>query len=172
MTTQPAESTLSTADEAERDVPAASPAPTDPLWVERTGNRTYTGHSARGAQVSIGPASEGAVFTPGELLKIALAACAGMSTDRTFARRLGDDYRVTIHVEGAKLVEEDRYPKITGTYDIDLTSLDDDARDRLITVAERAIDKACTVGRTVKAGAEVEYLFQPEGAGREVETQV
>ena len=170
MTNEPAETTLSPADEAERDIPAASPAPADALWVERTGTRTYTGFSARGAQVSIGPASEGAVFTPGELLKIALAACAGMSTDRTFARRLGDDYAVTIHVEGAKLLEEERYPKITGTYDIDLTSLDDDARDRLVTVAARAIDKACTVGRTVKAGAEVEYLFQPEGAGREVET--
>lgn len=170
MTTQPSETSPIPADDAEHDVPAPSPAPTDALWVERTGTRTYTGRSARGAQVSIGPASEGAVFTPGELLKIALAACAGMSTDRTFARRLGDDYAVTIHVEGAKLLEEERYPKITGTYDIDLTSLDDDARDRLVTVAARAIDKACTVGRTVKAGAEVEYLFQPEGAGREVET--
>ncbi|MCB7136961.1 OsmC family protein [Cellulosimicrobium marinum] len=171
MTTQPADDSLSPAAEAERDVPPASPAPTDPLWVERTGTRTYTGFSGRGAQVSIGPASEGAVFTPGELLKIALAACAGMSTDQTFARRLGDDYQVTIRVEGAKLVEEDRYPTITGTYDIDLSSLDDDVRDRLVTVAARAIDKACTVGRTVKAGAEVEYLFQPEGSGREVQPQ-
>ncbi|MFC8923254.1 OsmC family protein [Cellulosimicrobium sp. NPDC057127] len=172
MTTEPAETTLSPAAEADLDVPPASPAPTDALWVERTGNRTYSGHSARGAHVLIGPASEGAVFTPGELLKIALAACAGMSTDRTFARRLGDDYQVTIRVEGDKLVEEDRYPRITGTYDIDLSALDDGQRERLVTVAERAIDKACTVGRTVKAGAEVEYLFQPEGAGPVLESDV
>ncbi|WP_265522602.1 OsmC family protein [Oerskovia flava] len=146
----------------------SSPAPTDALWVERTGIRTYTGHSARGASVSIGPASAGAVFTPGELLKIALAACAGMSSDRTFARRLGDDYAVTIRVEGVKDLEEDRYPVITEHFDIDLSPLDDEARERLLTVAERAIDKTCTVGRTIKNGATVETLFQPEGSGREV----
>ncbi|MEK8227765.1 hypothetical protein NKG05_19160 [Oerskovia sp. M15] len=43
--------------------PRILPSSTDALWVERTGTRTYTGFSARGASVSIGPASEGAVFT-------------------------------------------------------------------------------------------------------------
>src|SRR3712207_1002239 len=58
----------------------ADAAPTE-LWVERTGTRTYTGFSSRGAEVRIGPADAGAVFTPGELLKIALAGCTGMSAD-------------------------------------------------------------------------------------------
>lgn len=148
-------------------VDPVTPAPTDALWVERTGTRTYTGHSARGARVLMGPASEGAVFTPGELLKIALAGCAGMSSDRTFASRLGDDYRVTIHVEGAKHPEEDRYPVLTERFEIDLSALDDAARERLLTVAERSIDKACTVGRTVKNGATVETLFSTEGPAPE-----
>ncbi|MDR7383838.1 OsmC family protein [Promicromonospora iranensis] len=134
---------------------AATPSPTDPLWVERNGIRTYTGFSARGARVDIGPADAGAVFTPGELLKIALAACAGMSSDRAFARRLGDDYKTTIRVEDPKDMAEDRYPVLTEKFEIDLSMLDDEDREKLLTIAQRSIDKTCTVGRTLKAGAQV-----------------
>lgn len=143
------------AGESQTPEPAVTPSPTDPLWVERTGTRTYRGFSARGAQVEIGPASAGAVFTPGELLKVALAACAGMSSDAAFARRLGDDYTTTIRVEDPKDMAEDRYPVLTEKFEIDLSSLDDADRQRLLLIAQRAIDKSCTVGRTLTAGADV-----------------
>ncbi|WP_407320653.1 OsmC family protein [Isoptericola halotolerans] len=143
-------------DQTDTETPAAvTPTPTDPLWVERTGTRTYRGHTARGASVEIGPASEGAVFTPGELLKIALAACAGMSSDTKFSRVLGDDYRVTVRVEDPKDMEDDSYPVLTEKFEIDLSSLDDRTREKTLLLAQRSIDRACTVGRTLKAGAEV-----------------
>lgn len=150
-----------------RDVaPAATPSPTDPLWVERNGTRTYTGFSARGARVDIGPVEAGAVFTPGELLKIALAACAGMSSDKAFARRLGDDYKTTIRVEDPKLVSEDRYPVLTEKFEIDLSMLDEEDRAKLLTIAQRSIDKACTVGRTLKAGAQIpDAIFEQPAEG-------
>lgn len=150
MTDQTTTSTTETEPQA-----AVTPSPTDPLWVERNGTRTYTGFSARGARVEIGPAAAGAVFTPGELLKVALAACAGMSSDAAFARRLGDDYAATIRVEDPKDVSEDRYPVLTEKFEIDLSVLDAADRERLLTIAQRAIDKACTVGRTLKVGAVV-----------------
>ncbi|AMO60910.1 hypothetical protein MPHLCCUG_02092 [Mycolicibacterium phlei] len=59
------------------------------LWVERTGARRYTGRSSRGAEVLIGSEDVEGVFTPGELLKIALAACSGMASDIPLQRRLG-----------------------------------------------------------------------------------
>jgi uncharacterized OsmC-like protein len=127
---------------AAAEEPGVTPSPTDPLWVERTG-----------ATVEIGPASAGAVFTPGELLKIALAACAGMSSDTKFSRVLGDDYEVTIRVEDPKDVAEDRYPVLTERFEIDLSSLDDATRDKTLLLAQRSIDRVCTVGRTLKAGA-------------------
>lgn len=65
------------------------------LWVERTGVRRYTGHSSRGGQVLVGSEDVDGVFTPGELMKIALAACSGMSSDEPLRRRLGDDYPAT-----------------------------------------------------------------------------
>ncbi|GAA4719639.1 OsmC family protein [Isoptericola chiayiensis] len=147
------------------EAPAAvTPTPTDPLWVERTGTRTYRGYTARGASVEIGPASAGAVFTPGELLKIALAACAGMSSDTKFARVLGDDYETTIRVEDPKDMAEDLYPVLTEKFEIDLSGLDDKTREKTLLLAQRSIDRACTVGRTLKAGAEVPpaEFHQPE----------
>ena len=71
------------------------------LWVERTGVRRYTGRSTRGAEVLVGSEDVEGVFTPGELMKIALAACSGMASDAPLQRRLGDDYAATIKVSGA-----------------------------------------------------------------------
>ncbi|WP_024443248.1 MULTISPECIES: OsmC family protein [unclassified Mycobacterium] len=125
------------------------------LWVERTGTRRYTGRSSRGAQVLIGSEDVAGVFTPGELLKIALAACSGMSSDAPLARRLGDDYQATIEVSGPADREQERYPLLEEVLKLDLSGLDDAERDRLLTVVYRAIDQVCTVGRTLRSGTEV-----------------
>jgi len=132
-----------------------SPVPTDDLWVERNGTRTYTGFSARGARVDIGPAEAGAVFTPGELLKIALAACAGMSSDLKFQRVLGEDFQATIRATAPKHDTEDRYTDFHEVFEIDLSSLDEATREKTLTLAQRSIDRACTVGNTLRAGAGV-----------------
>ncbi len=125
------------------------------LWVERTGTRRYTGRSSRGAEVLIGSESVPGVFTPGELLKIALAACSAMSSDLPLSRRLGDDYDATVRVEGAADRDNEWYPVLHETLELDLSELAPDAQERLLVVVERAIDKVCTVGRTIKRGAEV-----------------
>ena len=125
------------------------------LWVERTGTRRYTGRSSRGAEVLIGSESVEGVFTPGELLKIALAACTGMSSDLPLSRRLGDDYSATVEVSGAADRENELYPELNEILRVDLSAMDPEAQERLLTVVERAIDKVCTVGRTLKAGTTI-----------------
>lgn len=125
------------------------------LWVERTGTRTYTGRNSRGAEVAIGPVEAGAVFTPGELLKIALAGCSGMSSDHAIAHRLGDDVAVTVEVEGAGHPTEDRYPELNERLVVDMSGLDEATKERLLRVVHRAVDEHCTVGRTLKAGAAI-----------------
>ena len=127
------------------------------LWVERTGIRRYTGRSSRGAQVLIGSESDDGVFTPGELLKIALAGCSGLRSDQPLRRRLGDDYRAVIRVAGPADRDEERYPRIEETLEIDLSGLSAEDRERLLLVVTRAIDQVCTVGRTLKAGAEISF---------------
>ncbi|MGC4932564.1 OsmC family protein [Gordonia sp. DT30] len=132
------------------------------LWVQRSGTRRYTGHSSRGAEVLIGSEDVEGVFTPGELLKIALAACTGMSSDRPLSRRLGDDYDATIRVDGAADRENEVYPRLEEVLEVDLSELDPEAAQRLLVVVERAIGAVCTVGRTIKAGAEVDLRIDTE----------
>ena len=151
MTAQPVPATAAVS----RDADAA---PIE-LWVERTGTRTYTGRSSRGAEVLIGPSSEAGVFTPGELLKIALAGCSGMTADAAFARRLGPGYAATVHVSGPSDEAEDRYPLLTEELVVDLSGLEPDARERLLTVVQRAVDRHCTVARTLTAGATVQLTL-------------
>ncbi|PRC43108.1 hypothetical protein C6A85_000000107045 [Mycobacterium sp. ITM-2017-0098] len=127
------------------------------LWVERTGVRRYTGRSTRGAEVLVGSEDVDGVFTPGELMKIALAACSGMSSDQPLRRRLGDDYPATIRVSGPADREEERYPLLAEVLEVDLAGLGDEEKARLLTVVERAIDQVCTVGRTLKSGTEVTF---------------
>ncbi|SOX53037.1 OsmC family peroxiredoxin [Mycobacterium ahvazicum] len=132
------------------------------LWVERTGTRRYTGHSSRGAQVLVGSEDVEGVFTPGELLKIALAACSGMSSDQPLARRLGDDYHAVVRVSGDADRDEEVYPLLSETLELDLSGLSDDDRERLLVVVNRAIDLVCTVGRTLKAGTTVKFEIASE----------
>lgn len=144
------------------DQQAADSRPHTELWVERTGVRRYTGRSSRGAEVLVGSEDVDGVFTPGELLKIALAACTGMSSDRPLARRLGDDYDATVRVSGTADRENEVYPVLEEILEVDLSELDEDAAARLLVVVERAIDAVCTVGRTIKAGARVDLSIETD----------
>ena len=132
------------------------------LWVERTGKRLYTGRNSRGAEVSIGGVEVDGAFSPGELLKIALAGCSGLSADSKLAHRLGDDVDVVIKVTGMASPERDRYRAFAEELVVDLSSLDPDARERLITVVHRAIDSHCTVGRSLDAGVSVQLTVTGE----------
>lgn len=134
------------------------------LWVERTGSRRYTGYSSRGAQVLVGSEDVDGVFTPGELLKIALAACSGMSSDQPLSRRLGEDYKAVIRVSGAADREREVYPLLQESLELDLSGLSAEEKERLLVVVDRAIDAACTVGRTLKAGTRVDFEVADVGA--------
>jgi len=127
------------------------------LWVERTGVRRYTGRSSRGAQVLVGSEDVDGVFTPGELLKIALAACSGMASDAPLARRLGDDYAATVRVTGPPDREREIYPLLEESLEVDLSGLSEEDVARLLIVVNRAVDQTCTVGRTLKEGTTVTF---------------
>jgi len=114
--------------------------------------------------VLVGSEDVEGVFTPGELLKIALAACSGMSSDQPLRRRLGDDYDATIRVSGPADREQERYPLLEEVLEADLSSLTDEERERLLTVVGRAIDQVCTVGRTLKTGTEVTFEVKDIGS--------
>ena len=107
------------------------------LWVERTGIRRYTGRSSRGAEVLIGSETDEGVFTPGELLKIALAGCRGLRSDQPLRRRLGDAYSAVIRVSGPADRDEERYPRLEETLQIDLSGLSAEETERLLCLPSR-----------------------------------
>src|SRR6185437_15779357 len=111
----------------------------------------------RGAQVLVGSEDVDGVFTPGELMKIALAACSGMAGDQPLAHRLGDDYRAVVRVSGAADRDREVYPLLSETLELDLSGLSADEKERVLVVVNRAVDLVCTVGRTLKAGTEVTF---------------
>ena len=90
-------------------------------------------------------------------MKIALAACSGMSSDLPLARRLGDEYGATVRVSGDADREQERYPLLEETLEIDLSGLSDEEKQRVLVVMERAVDQVCTVGRTLKSGTQVSF---------------
>jgi uncharacterized OsmC-like protein len=136
------------------------------LWVERTGVRRYTGRSSRGAEVLVGSEDVEGVFTPGELMKIALAACTGMSSDHPVARRLGDDYAATVRVSGAADRDNEIYPLLEESLEVDMSGLTEDEVARLVTVVNRAVDQVCTVGRTLRSGTTVNFEVVDEPLAR------
>ncbi|MFI6867196.1 OsmC family protein [Nocardia sp. NPDC050406] len=139
-------------------VPAQAAEPVE-LWVERTGTRAYTGRNNRGGEVLIASQGVPGAFTPGELLKIALAGCTGLSADFTLSRRLGDSFDATVRVSGDADRENELYPELNESFELDLSELDEESRQRLLVAAQRSIDKVCTVGRTLKAGTVVNLSF-------------
>lgn len=125
------------------------------LSVERTGTRRGIARNARGGEVRYGPVEEEGAFTPGELLQLALAACHLMSADHTLARRLGADVELVGTVEARKDTAANRYLDAQVRIAVDggaLDALDEQARAELRGVVARAVERSCTVGRTLEAG--------------------
>src|SRR4051812_761398 len=112
----------------------------------RVGDRTFEGRNERGATVLIGPASVDGAFTPGELLKAALAGCAGMSADRVLSRRLGADFAATYWSHGHSH-DDNRYDSIDEEIVIDqLDTLSPEEQEKILHLVVRTIEVACTVG--------------------------
>lgn len=136
------------------------------VWVERTGPRRWVGRNDRGALVELGSVTDDGVFAAGELLKVALAGCAGLTADVPLARRLGADYPATITIEGSPDPDEDRFTDFTEQLVVDLSSLDEESRHRVLTVVHRAIEQHCTVSRSVAASAKVHLTISGENTDR------
>ena len=108
--------------------PASTPSA---VWAERTGTRQYIGRNSAGAEVRIGMGP--GEFSPGELMKIALATCNTLSADHRLAKALGEDFEATV---GCSTVKNDA-----------------GQRELLNQRVASAVDRHCTVGHTIEHGA-------------------
>lgn len=120
------------------------------LWLERVGKGSYIGHSSDGPTVKIG--HEADEFTPGDLLKLALAGCNATSSDARFAAVLGDDYKSTIGVSGNYDAESNRFTHMDVEIVTDLSNLNDEELATLERRVRAAIERRCTISHTLNQG--------------------
>ena len=125
------------------------------VWADRTGPRTLMGRNQRGVEIPIGH-GEGEI-NPGELLKLALIGCAGMSSDVNLARRLGDDFDMRLWAHGTSDEQQNRYLTIAEEVQLPLEGLTEKEVAAVVAVFRRAVAAGCTVERTVVPGAEVTH---------------
>lgn len=130
------------------------------LWASRVGPRTYVGRNNAGAEVVIGDGP--GMFSPGELLRLALATCHTLSADKRLAAALGDDFAAHVGIDAAKPEGVNRYSHFEMEFVADLSTLDEGAKAALLERAEAAIERNCTVGHTIANGATYNFAVSDE----------
>ena len=95
--------------------------------VVRTLDGDYVGTNERGARVAIGSSTEDGVFSPVELLLIALGGCELVTIEPLTAKRGHRLNKLAVTVTAEK-VEPTKLGAITSTYEIELP--EDDERGR------------------------------------------
>src|ERR671916_1869836 len=95
------------------------------VFVERTEDG-FVGTNERGARVAIGGSKDDGVFSPVELLLVALGGCELVTVEPLTAKRGHRLVRLAIRVEAEK-VEPTKLGPITGTYEIELPEGDSEA---------------------------------------------
>lgn len=129
----------------------------DSVWADRSGPRALVGRNQRGVEIPIGK-GEGEI-SPGELLKLALIGCAGMTSDVNLARRLGDDFAMRLWAHGDSDDSENRYARIDEEVQLPLDGLTEAEIASVAKVFGRAVAAGCTVERTVVPGTEVTHTI-------------
>ena len=129
------------------------------LEVERTGEHAFVGRNERGAEVRLGRKGAEGAFSPAELLQIAAAGCNAVTAEELITRRIGEDaeFRVTVTADRREGASE--LDAVHVAFDVDVSTLAADQREALAGAVDRAIERLCTVSRTLKKGIPVTETF-------------
>ena len=118
------------------------------LWVERNKDGSWDAFSDEGAHIKFGKGR--GQFSPGDLMKVALAACTALTTQSAVERALGEGHGARIVVDGSYDAENDAYLNFNEQLVVDATDaqLSDDDAKALEERMNRHVAKACTVKHT------------------------
>ncbi|UOZ07395.1 MULTISPECIES: OsmC family protein [unclassified Amycolatopsis] len=129
------------------------------LEVQRDGQHSFVGRNDRGAEVRLGRTGAEGAFSPAELLQIAAAGCSAVTAEELITRRVGEDakFRVTVSADRREGAAE--LDAVHVAFDVDVSTLAEDQREALAGAVDRAIERLCTVSRTLKKGIPVTEEF-------------
>lgn len=118
------------------------------LWVERNKDGSWDAFSDDGAHIKFGKGR--GVFTPGDLMKIALAGCTALSSQFAIEHTLGDGKGARIVVDGTYDADSDAYINFNEQVVVDATDakLSEEDANKLKERVTRHIEKGCTVKHT------------------------
>lgn len=118
------------------------------LWVERNKDGSWDAFSDDGAHIKFG--KDRGQFTPGDLMKVALAGCAALSSQFAIEHTLGDGKGARIVVDGTYDADSDAYINFNEQVVVDATDakLNEEDADKLKERVTRHIEKGCTVKHT------------------------
>jgi putative redox protein len=131
--------------------PAETPETLRSVELTRIGEHRFKATNQRGGVLPIGE-GEDPDFTPVELLLAAVAGCGAIDVDYITGKRSAPE-SFDIHVEGAKVRDEDgnHLTNLRVVFDVSFPEGEagDAARGVLQSAIERSRDRICTVSRTV-----------------------
>ncbi|WP_410587912.1 OsmC family protein [Amycolatopsis sp. lyj-23] len=129
------------------------------LEVERTGEHAFVGRNERGAEVRLGRKGAEGAFSPAELLQIAAAGCNAVTAEELITRRIGEDAKFRVTVTADRREGASELDAVHVAFDVDVSTLAADQREALAGAVDRAIERLCTVSRTLKKGIPVTEEF-------------
>lgn len=129
------------------------------LEVQRDGKHSFVGRNDRGAEVRLGRAGVEGAFSPAELLQIAAAGCSAVTAEELITRRVGEDAKFRVTVSADRREGASELDAVHVAFDVDVSTLAADQREALAGAVDRAIERLCTVSRTLKKGIPVTEEF-------------
>jgi uncharacterized OsmC-like protein len=132
------------------------------LEVQREGEHAFVGRNERGAEVRIGRKGAEGAFSPAELLQIAAAGCSAVTAENLITRRIGEDSKFRVGVTADQREGASELDGVHVAFDVDVSSLPASEREALAGAVDRAIERLCTVSRTLKKGIPVTESFPVE----------
>jgi uncharacterized OsmC-like protein len=129
------------------------------LEVQRDGRHAFVGRNDRGAEVRIGRKDAEGAFSPAELLQIAAAGCSAVTAEELITRRIGEEAKFRVAVSADRREGASELDAVHVAFDVDVSTLAADQREALAGAVDRAIDRLCTVSRTLKKGIPVTETF-------------
>jgi uncharacterized OsmC-like protein len=129
------------------------------LEVQRDGKHSFVGRNDRGAEVRLGRTGAEGAFSPAELLQIAAAGCSAVTAEELITRRVGEDAKFRVGVTADRREGASELDAVHIAFDVDVSTLAEDQREALAGAVDRAIERLCTVSRTLKKGIPVTEEF-------------